>query len=178
MTCTEGIYVDGRLIESGDCSGPRSAGPSWRTRLSRRQCSNAPEVESSAKGSGFDRCDVAVVTNIGEGDHLGLSDIETLEKLARVKKTIVNVVDRETGHAVLNAADPLVAEMADGCRGTVLFFAHDPENPRLAAHRLTGGKAVFVRDNSIILAEGEFEESARFAESSPADISGASRIPG
>ncbi len=35
-------------------------------------------------GLGFDRCDVAVVTNIGEGDHLGISDIETLDKLAMV----------------------------------------------------------------------------------------------
>ena len=78
---------------------------------------------------------MALVTNIGEGDHLGLSDIETLEKLARVKKTVVDVVDRENGHAVLNAADPLVAGMAEGCRGTVVFFARDPENPRLAAHR-------------------------------------------
>ena len=40
-------------------------------------------------GLGFDRCDVAVVTNIGEGDHLGLSDIGTLEKHARVKRSIV-----------------------------------------------------------------------------------------
>ncbi len=43
-------------------------------------------------GLGFDRCDVAVVTNIGEGDHLGLSDIETLEKLAKVKRTIVDAL--------------------------------------------------------------------------------------
>ena len=43
-------------------------------------------------GLGFDRCDVAVVTNIGEGDHLGLGDIDTLEELARVKRTIVEVV--------------------------------------------------------------------------------------
>ena len=44
------------------------------------------------EGLGFDRCDVAVVTNIGEGDHLGLDDIETPEDLARVKRTIVDVV--------------------------------------------------------------------------------------
>ena len=29
------------------------------------------------EGLAFDCCDVAVVTNIGEGDHLGLSDINT-----------------------------------------------------------------------------------------------------
>ncbi len=43
-------------------------------------------------GLGFDRCQVAVVTNIGEGDHLGIDGIDTLEKLALVKRTIVDVV--------------------------------------------------------------------------------------
>ena len=28
MTCTDGIYIDGRRIESGDCSGPGSAASS------------------------------------------------------------------------------------------------------------------------------------------------------
>jgi cyanophycin synthetase len=159
MTCTEGIYVDGRQIESGDCSGPRSA----------KAILANPTVEAAVlecarggilrEGLGFDRCDVAVVTNIGEGDHLGLSDIETLEKLARVKKTVVDVVARDEGHAVLNAADPLVSAMAEGCRGHVVFFARDPENPVLKAHRACRGKAAFVRDGSIVLSEGDREES-------------------
>jgi cyanophycin synthetase len=159
MTCTEGIYVDGRLIESGDCSGPRSA----------RAILANPSVEAAVlecarggilrEGLGFDLCDVAVVTNIGEGDHLGLSDIETVEKLARVKKTVVDVVARDDGHAVLNASDPLVAGMAEGCRGKVVFFARNAENPVLKAHVDAGGKAAFVREGSIILAEGDREEA-------------------
>ena len=40
-------------------------------------------------GLAYDQCDVAVVTNIGEGDHLGLSDIRTIEELAVVKRTVV-----------------------------------------------------------------------------------------
>lgn len=158
MTCTEGIYVDGRLVESGDCSGPRSA----------RAILTNPTVEAAVlecarggilrEGLGFDLCDVAVVTNIGEGDHLGLSDIETVEKLARVKKTVVDVVVRGEGHAVLNAADTLVAGMAEGCRGKVVFFARDPENAVLKDHRSGGGKAAFVRNGSIVLAEGDREE--------------------
>ena len=47
------------------------------------------------EGLGFDRCDVAVVTNIGEGDHLGLNDVHTLETLAKVKRCIVDVVPPE-----------------------------------------------------------------------------------
>jgi cyanophycin synthetase len=78
------------------------------------------------EGLGFDRCDVAVVTNIGQGDHLGLSYISTVEDLSVVKRVIVQNVKPDTGVAVLNAADPMVARMADSCPGKVTFFACDP----------------------------------------------------
>jgi cyanophycin synthetase len=156
MTCTEGIYVGGQLIESGDCSGPRSA----QTVLQH------PEVEAAVletarggilrAGLGYDRCDVAVVTNIGEGDHLGFDGVETLEQLARVKRAIVESV-RPGGTAVLKADDPLVAGMADHCRGSVTFFARSAGDPVIAAHRGAGGRAVFVRNGRIILAQGERE---------------------
>jgi len=156
MTCTEGIYIDGQRIEAGDCSGPLSA----RTVLS------DPRVESAVletarggilrAGLGFDRCDVAVVTNIAEGDHLGIGDIETVEQLARVKRTIVDVVAPD-GHAILKADDPLVAEMAPYCPGSVVFFARDGQHPVIAEHRRKGGRAAFVRDRRIILAEGSQE---------------------
>jgi cyanophycin synthetase len=157
MTCTDGIYIDDRRIDDEDCSGPQSA----------RNVLLNPAVETAVletarggilrAGLGFDLCDVAVVTNIGEGDHLGLSDIDTTEMLAKVKRAIVDVV-RPQGYAVLNAADPLVAAMAERCPGSAIFFARSPEEPVLARHRGLGGRVVFVRDNTVILAEGEREE--------------------
>ena len=156
MTCTEGIYIDGERTEAGDCSGPISA----RTILQH------PHVEAAVletarggilrAGLGFDRCDVAVVTNIAEGDHLGIADIETVEQLARVKRTIVDVVAPD-GHAILKADDPLVVEMAPHCPGAVVFFARDGQHPVLVEHRRRGGRAAFVRDRRIILAEGPQE---------------------
>jgi UDP-N-acetylmuramyl tripeptide synthase len=156
MTCTEGIYIDGQRVESGDCSGPLSA----------RFVLSDPRVESAVletarggilrAGLGFDRCDVAVVTNIAEGDHLGIGDIETAEQLARVKRTIVDVVALE-GHAILKADDPLVVEMASFCPGSIVFFARDGQHPVIVEHRRKGGRAAFVRDRRIILAEGSQE---------------------
>ncbi len=156
MTCTEGIYIDGQRVEAGDCSGPLSA----------RVVMGDPRVEAAVletarggilrAGLGFDRCDVAVVTNIAEGDHLGIGDIETLEQLARVKRAIVDVVAPE-GNAVLKADDPLVADMATYCPGSVVFFARDGHHPVVVEHRLRGGRAAFVRDRRIILAEGAQE---------------------
>ena len=156
-TCTDGIYIDDRRIDNGDCSGPLSA----------RNVLMNPEVEMAVletarggilrAGLGFDRCDVAVVTNIGEGDHLGLSDIETLEKLAQVKRVIVDVVP-PTGYAVLNATDEHTVAMAPKCKGKVIFFAIDGQHPVIAEHRAKGGRAIFVKENHVVLAEGLREE--------------------
>jgi cyanophycin synthetase len=153
MTCTDGIYVDGRRIEAGDCSGPQSAGAILMN----------PEVDAAVletarggilrAGLAFDRCDVAVVTNIGEGDHLGLGGVETLEELARVKRVLVEAVAAD-GVAVLKADDPLVAAMAPHCRGSVVFFTRDADHPVLAAHRGRGGRGAFIRDGVLVLEDG------------------------
>ncbi|AGA24988.1 cyanophycin synthetase family protein [Singulisphaera acidiphila] len=157
MTCTDGIFVNESRLEIGDCSGPQSA----------RIVLQDPRVEAAVletarggilrEGLGYDRTNVSVVTNIGEGDHLGLSDIMTPEQLADVKSTLVDVVPPD-GTAVLNAADPLVARMGQACRGSLFYFALDGTNPIVVEHRAQGGRAVFCRDNAVVLAEGSHEE--------------------
>ena len=153
MTNSDGVYVGKRRIDTGDCSGPRSA----------RNVLLHPDVDAAVfetarggvlrEGLAFDRCDVAVVTNIGMGDHLGLSYISTVEDLAVVKRVIVQNVAPH-GIAVLNAADPMVVKMAGACPGSVLFFALDPNNHVLATHRVQGRKVVFVDGGDIVAAEG------------------------
>jgi cyanophycin synthetase len=59
---------------------------------------------------------------------------------------------------VLNAADPLVAGMAEHCPGTVVFFALGEQAPGIPAHRAAGGRAVFVSDGEVVLVEGSSEE--------------------
>jgi cyanophycin synthetase len=158
MTCTDGVYINDRRIDTGDCSGPQSA----RTVLIHPSAEMA--VFETARGGilreglGFDFCDVAVVTNIGDGDHLGISDINTPEDLAKVKRCIVEAVAAK-GHAILNANDPLVVAMAAHCPGEVIFFALDAENPVIVRHRGVGGRAMFVRDSQIVIAEADREET-------------------
>jgi cyanophycin synthetase len=156
MTCTDGIYINDRRIDNGDCSGPLSA-----TNVLLNPAVDAAVLETARggilrAGLAFDQCDVAVVTNIGDGDHLGLADIHTPEQLAKVKRCIVDVVAPQ-GTAVLNAADPLVAGMASYCPGHVLFFAIDGNHPVIVRHRSVGGKAIFVRAGDIVLADGDRE---------------------
>ena len=153
MTNTDGVYVSGYQIDSGDCSGPRSA----------RNVLMHPDVDAAVfetarggllrEGLAFDRCDVAVVTNIGAGDHLGLNYITTVDELAVLKQVIVRNVAR-SGYAVLNAADPIVAGMADSCPGAVIFFAQDPHHPVMATHFARGRRVVYVEDGEIVCAQG------------------------
>jgi len=108
------------------------------------------------EGLAFDRCQVAVITNIGTGDHLGLNYITSLEDLAVLKRVIVqNVADN--GMAVLNAADSIVASMAQNCIGKVTFFAADRHEAIMATHRAQGNRVVYVDSGMIVAEEGIFK---------------------
>ncbi|MDP2156052.1 MAG: cyanophycin synthetase, partial [Sulfuricella sp.] len=163
MTNSDGVYIQGRRIDTGDCSGPKSG----RTVLFH------PDVDAAVletarggvlrEGLAFDRCNVAVITNIGMGDHLGLSYISTVEDLAVVKRVIVENV-APGGVAVLNAADPIVAKMADACPGSVIFFASDPHHPVMATHHARGLRVVYVDGDAIVAAEGGSEHRIALAQ--------------
>ncbi|MGZ0104423.1 cyanophycin synthetase [Achromobacter sp. KK8] len=159
MTNSDGVYVDNLRIDTGDCSGPRSA----------RSVLMHPDVDAAVfetarggilrEGLAFDRCNVAIVTNIGMGDHLGLGYISTVEDLAVVKRVIVQHV-HPSGTAVLNAADPIVAEMASSCPGSITYFAEDRNHPVMATHRAQGLRVVYRDGDAIVAAQGG--EETRF----------------
>ena len=155
MTNTDGVHVNGRQTDSGDCSGPKSA----------RNVLSHPEVDAAVletarggmlrEGLGFDRCDVAVVTNIGAGDHLGLNYITTVEDLAVLKRVIVQNVAAQ-GFSVLNATDPHCVRMAAVSPGKVVFFAADGAHPVLATHRAQGFRSIWVEGGELVaVREGE-----------------------
>lgn len=157
LTSTDGVYINGKRTDTGDCSGPKSA----------RNVLFHPDVDAAVletarggvlrEGLGFDVCDVAVVTNIGMGDHLGMNYITTVEDLAVVKRVIVQNVSTH-GFAVLNAADPNVAVMADVCSGGVIFFALDRNHTVIAMRRAQGRRVLFMENEAVVAMEGDFCE--------------------
>lgn len=157
MTSSDGVYVANRRIEAGDCAGPRSARNVLLNPLVDAAVFECGRGGILREGMGFDFCDVAVVTNIGRADHLGQYYINTPAEMFKVKRCGVDVV-LPTGFAVLNAADPLVVDMIPLSRGGVILFGVDPELPAIAELRAKGGRAVFVRDGSIVLATGSAED--------------------
>jgi len=163
MTNTDGVYVGGQCIDTGDCSGPKSA----------KSVLLHPDVDAAVletarggvlrEGLAFDRCDVAVVTNVGSGDHLGLNYITTVNELAVLKRVIVQNV-APTGTAVLNAADPSVAIMASKCKGAVTFFAADRFHPVMATHRAQGNAVVYIENGALVAAKKDVVQTIPLAD--------------
>ena len=153
MTTTDGVYIQGKRVDTGDCAGPKSA----------RNVLMNPDVDVAVfetarggmlrEGLAFDYCSAAVVTNVGLGDHLGLNYITTVEDLAVLKRVIVQNVAPD-GLAVLNAADPIVAAMIHDCPGGVIYFAEDGRQPIMAAHAAQGHRVVYVEDGAILAIHG------------------------
>jgi len=153
MTCTDGVYIGHEQIMHGDSSGPKSA----------LAVLLHPHVEVAVletarggilrEGLAFDRCQVGVVTNVSS-DHLGMGGISTLDQLAKVKQVVVEAVAKD-GAAVLNAQDPLVAQMAAAARGRVVYYALNAQHPVMAAHLAEGEAGVYVEDGMIVVADGK-----------------------
>ncbi|SFC80419.1 cyanophycin synthetase [Massilia yuzhufengensis] len=173
VTTTEGVYVDGKPTMKGDCTGYHSA----------RSILADPGVDFAVletarggilkRGLAYDRCDVAVVLNVS-ADHLGLDGVETLDDLARVKAV---VAQRAARAVVLNAEDDYCVAMARQLREgvEVIYFSLDADNPTLLRHLENGGRAAYLQDQTLVLANGERHEALADARQMPVSLGGAAR---
>jgi cyanophycin synthetase len=178
MTTTDGIYIDERLVRKVDASGPKSA----------QMVLQNPRIDFAVfevarggilrEGLGYGRNDVAVVLNV-TGDHLGLKEIDSLEQLADVKRVVVEAVPR-TGAAVLNADDPLVAEMRKHCSGSVILFTMQESNALVERWVRRGRKAVVLdrdeRGERIAIREGRRTMPIAYTHLLPATFEGRARM--
>jgi len=154
--CSDGLFLRQRQMDKQDCANWESA-----HRILMNRSVEAAVFENSfraivTEGLAYDRCLVGIVTNIAQTDSLPDLHFGDADGIANIARTQVDIVLPE-GAAVLNAADTRVAEMASLCDGGVVFFGLTPDVPPLAAHVAEGGRAVFVRDGRIVLAEGAVE---------------------
>jgi cyanophycin synthetase len=178
MTSTDGIVIDERLVVKADASGPRSA----------RMVLQNPRVDFAVmevarggilrEGLGYDRNDVAVVTNVA-ADHLGMRGIDTVEQLADVKAVVVEAVPRD-GVAVLNADDPLVRRMRRRCSGSIVWFSLAEPGARVREfideHCRRGGRAVVLeptdRGDMIVIRHGRRSMQLAWTHLLPATFGG------
>ncbi|MCW7536571.1 cyanophycin synthetase [Aquabacterium sp. A7-Y] len=176
LACGDGLYLDGRRVETQ----PSATWAAGQRVLMNRNI-EAAVIENGAEqilaqGLAYDRCLVGVVTDVSGADALKTYHVHEPRQVFNVLRTQVDVVLPE-GTAVLNADDPLVAEMAPLCDGEVLFYGLDPELPALAEHRAAGGRAVFLRQGQVVLARGDDEQSLGRLEAFPAARAAGSPVP-
>jgi cyanophycin synthetase len=134
---TDGIYVDGELVEAGDYSGPSGAGRVLAHKNVQLAVTETARGGILLKGIGLTRNDVSVVTNV-TADHLGLQGIDTLDQLAEVK-SVVPRITRRSGWSVLNADDPRVYAMRTAIKAQPWVFSRDHDSPGVREILSTGG---------------------------------------
>ena len=152
-TTSDGILVDGLMVEAGDWTGPGVAA----------DVLHRPDVDIAVletargglvlRGMGYESNDASVFTNISS-DHLDLGGIHTLPELAEVKATVCRIT-KPGGLVVLNADDPLVAALARRVRARVGYVSLDPSSaPVLARHRRAGGLAWVLDGEQLVEWQG------------------------
>ena len=155
FTTTDGIYIQNRMMQAGDCTGPVSAEFVLKdptVDFAVLECARGGILRA---GLGFHTCDIGVVTNIA-ADHLGLQDINTLEDLARVKGVVVESV-MKTGYAILNADDKLVYNMRKNLECNIALFSLDENNPHIIEHTNKGGLAAIAENGYITICKGTWK---------------------
>jgi len=141
---TDGVYLNGQLVEAGDYSGPSGAGQVLRQPGVELAVTETARGGILRRGVGVAWNDVSVVTNIS-ADHLGVGGIETLDQLAEVKAVITKIT-RPTGWCVLNADDPRTFAMRLGTKAPVWVFTTDPNSPAARAVIDDRGRVTTVID--------------------------------
>lgn len=150
----DGLFVDERRIYGGDAAHWDAA-----RRLLRNRFVECAVIENGVRaivseGLSYDRCDIGVVTSLDRNARVDEFDVRTPEQMYAVLRTQVDVV-LPGGAAVLDAADPMVAEMSGLCEGETLFYAADSRGDAcIDAHLARGGRAVRVERGRIALRTG------------------------
>ena len=144
---TDGIYVDGELVEEGDYSGPSGAGQVLAQPGLQLAVTETARGGILRRGIGVAYNDVSVVTNIS-ADHLGLGGIETIDQLAEVK-AVVTRITKPRGWCVVNGDDPRTFPMRLDSPGRSWVFSRDPDSPAIRTVLAEGGRASTVIDGWI-----------------------------
>jgi len=155
FTTSDGIYVQNTMLTKGDTTGPISAEFILKDPTVEFAVLETARGGILRSGLGFSKCDVAVVTNIQE-DHMGLSDINTLRDMAKVKGVVVNSVKRN-GYAVLNADNMYCVALGRNAECNVAYFSLDENNPIIVSHCKDGGIAAIYENGFITIKKGEWK---------------------
>lgn len=169
-TTSDGVYIQNKLLVTGDCTGPQSAEFVLRdptVNFAVLECARGGLLRA---GLGFRYCDIGIVTNV-ESDHLGLKGINTVDQLARVKAIIPETV-LSSGYAILNADDDRVFDMRNGLACNVALFSMDENNPRILEFQEENGLTALFEENYVTITRGKWKMRVMRVEQIPLTYGG------
>ncbi len=155
-TSTDGVILDGEIVERGDWTGPIAA-----RRVLRDPRIGLAVLETARggilrRGLAVTSCDAALITNIA-ADHLHDYGIDDLDAMARTKGVVAQIV-KPGGSVALNARDPHLLGLLPTLACRVVLFAdlenaerRDETQRALAAHAAAGGSVVVAREGAIVV---------------------------
>ncbi len=155
FTTSDGVYIQNSMLLKGDTTGPISAEFVLKDPTVEFAVLETARGGILRSGLGFGHCDIAVITNIQE-DHLGISDIHTLDDLARVKAVVLNSVKND-GWAILNADNKHCVKIGKDVRCNVAYFSLDEKNPVIKDHCQKGGVAAIYENGFITIKKGDWK---------------------
>ncbi len=147
FTTSDGIYIQNRMVEKGDTTGPVSASYILKDSSVEFAVLETARGGIIRSGLAFDSCDIGVITNIKE-DHLGMKDVNTLEDLTRIKSVVVETVKKD-GWAILNAEDPYCLSLEGKLDCNTAYFALNRDSS-VVRGLIENSKVVAVCDNGYI----------------------------
>jgi len=162
LSSTEGVFIEGTCVASGDYSGPAGARAVLRHPSVQLAVLETARGGLMRRGLAVDRADAAVVTNVS-ADHLGEYGIDNLQDIAHAKLVVARALAPRSASAaggtlVLNGADPVLMAVARAtphvqalaAQGQLALFARDFDHPELAALRQAGGGTCGVLNDRLL----------------------------
>jgi cyanophycin synthetase len=154
-TTSDGVYIQNSMLLKGDTTGPLSAEFVLKDPTVEFAVLETARGGILRSGLGFGYCDIGIVTNIQE-DHLGISDIHTLDDLARVKEVVVKSIKSE-GWAILNADNKYCVKIGKDIHCNLAYFTMDEKNPEVIEHCRKGGIAAVYENGYITVKKGDWK---------------------
>jgi cyanophycin synthetase len=174
FTTSDGIYVQNHMLEKGDTTGPYSAEFILKDPTVEFAVLETARGGILRSGLGFSRCDIGVITNIQE-DHLGISDIENLDDLARVKSVVVKSIKKD-GWAILNAEDEYCVKIAAGLDCKIAYFSLNEDNAIIQQHCKKGGIAAIYENGFVTIKKGDWKIRVERVSLVPLTIGGKAKF--
>jgi cyanophycin synthetase len=173
FNCTDGVFINGEQIESGDYSGPSGARQVLRDTRVQAAVLETARGGILRRGLAVDHANAGIVTNISP-DHFGEYGVHDLARLADAKLVLARAIGAD-GVLVLNADDSLLVEKSSRLSCPLAWFSLDDSQALMVAHRQRGGATCGVAAGRLTLSLEGASHDLGEVEAMPLTLSGSAR---